>query len=622
MRTAFSIRQASGRLSLRSGFKLARSVSGPIGAGTNRRRWMMFWGLKNRNGKSPKRVAILAPSLALRPAKETHDWGCGDNQARRDAIDFASKMGIWGVWDLPNADSGPLDPSPFMPLLAGALNPVQVSVSPEDVPCLEAADIKQTVDPTLLFHLRRGLIKYPTVLLLKRMVLWKAFRRFQEECVRTGHQLAHEFEAFCSARRWVAPYGCYRTLAELFGDGDWKNWPSHLTTHASSCKWLDGHADRTEFRQTCQFWQFVQWLLHRQGVALKQYATERNVALIGMLSFATVGDRWLYPHLYLENWWGGAPPEPAFIGDEVTAKVGQVWGGDVPDWIKHEEEGFLWHRERTRGLMETSHCGVGDHFIGHARGPYAFPFKGSEAHRFVGMSLDEMAAEMFRTTARRVHPRYFPRQGDEGGDRDLNIADAKRRAAVCRDEVKAAGGFLWVGEGLGKRPDWLTKLMDDEGIPDIVVTKYHRKHDFGPYKGIDELPYLRVVTPATHDFPCPREHWEDLAAAVAACNHDAGVERGRYCEFIGLGGSTVPTSYTEDVRRAVLRTHLAAPCGLTLLGAGDPFGWKFKTHEVGRADAWAWLRRYDDPLTAHLDDPAAEEFKQMVRDSGRRSHDD
>ena len=79
----------------------------------------------------------------------------------------------------------------------------------------------------------------------------------------------------------------------------------------------------------------MQWIAHEQWRAVKNYAEEQGVALMGDIPFGVSyysADVFAHPELFRLDWSGGAPPEPYFKDDEFTQKWGQNWGIPLYDW--------------------------------------------------------------------------------------------------------------------------------------------------------------------------------------------------------------------------------------------------------------------------------------------------
>jgi 4-alpha-glucanotransferase len=581
----------------------------------------MFTGLKHPADRPPRRAGLIVPSLSLRPANSKEDYGIGDYIAALDTIDAEHELGIGVERGLPDTDPGPDDPSYFMGLIAGALNPMHVGMRVDMVPGLTQAGL-DSVDPMLLRSLRGDLINFKAVQQLKRSLMWQAYLRFCRDYIDTRDALAEEFHKFCSTWSWLGPYSLFRALVDWERNPKWRTWDEMLRNYESAKQWLGQHQDREEIMNICRFWQYYQWVLYRQVFQVGLYAATKNVLRVGMLSYFTIADPWAYPHLYLQGRWGGAPPEPAFIGSRRTQELGQFWDNAPYDFPAHAKEGFLWWHQRLSALMVGCHGVLFDHGIGLVRGQYAHPYPESEADGFVGLSREKAIAKVLAMTGRPDYARYFPLESDEGEEnRRLCVEQGRARLGAIRDAARKAGAQLVLVEDLGKKPEWMGEVMAELGLPGIIVTKYHRKENFGPFKPIEDVPYLSEATSATHDFPPQVEQYEDLVKAASQGDAGAQLELQRYFGFVGWRAEA-PASYTPELCHHHLWTHLRGPSGLTTFGIADVLRLRYKTHIVGQNDTWAWRRRIPKPLTGYLGTPEAKDFKQMVVDSGRSAKDE
>src|SRR5713226_1952896 len=116
----------------------------------------------------------------------------------------------------------------------------------------------------------------------------------------------------------------------------------------------------TEIRQVC----FAQFLLFRQGEALKQYARAKGLRLIGDLPFFVSRDSsdvWANPELFLldeqyrPRFIAGVPP------DYFSAQ-GQLWGDPVYNWDVLSRNGYRWCIDRCRALLAHVDVIRLDHF--------------------------------------------------------------------------------------------------------------------------------------------------------------------------------------------------------------------------------------------------------------------
>ena len=117
----------------------------------------------------------------------------------------------------------------------------------------------------------------------------------------------------------------------------WDQWPEEHATRESAREWLESASGRRagRFSSANQFFRYVQWVACDQWEAMKAYAEERGVALMGDIPFGVnlLQRGCLFaPGPFALDWSGGAPPEPYFKDDEFTQKWGQNWGIPLYRW--------------------------------------------------------------------------------------------------------------------------------------------------------------------------------------------------------------------------------------------------------------------------------------------------
>ncbi len=92
---------------------------------------------------------------------------------------------------------------------------------------------------------------------------------------------------------------------------------------------------QARFDERARFFRYVQWIAFDQWIAVKTYAEERGVALMGDIPFGVnyySADVYSRRDEFALDWSGGAPPEPYFKDDEFTQKWGQNWGIPLYRW--------------------------------------------------------------------------------------------------------------------------------------------------------------------------------------------------------------------------------------------------------------------------------------------------
>jgi 4-alpha-glucanotransferase len=176
------------------------------------------------------------------------------------------------------------------------------------------------------------------------------FPRLQSEFEQFRHREAH----------WLSDFALFMALKDVHGDRDYYCWPTPLV-------WRDSEAlatARQQYAHAIDRVSFEQFLALRQLEALKHYAHERGLRLMGDLPFFVSPDSadvWANPELFLldeqqhARFVGGVPPD-YFSAD------GQLWGNPVYDWEVLKRTGYRWWIDRLRALLAQADVLRLDHF--------------------------------------------------------------------------------------------------------------------------------------------------------------------------------------------------------------------------------------------------------------------
>jgi 4-alpha-glucanotransferase len=146
---------------------------------------------------------------------------------------------------------------------------------------------------------------------------------------------------------------------ELLGK-DWWDWPTELRTRdaaALDAKRASSTASIDEFCAT-------QFLFDKQWLAIKKYANDKGVALVGDMPIYVGGhsaDVWANQSLFLLN--GECKPSAvAGVPPDAFSEDGQLWGNPLYDWPAHEAEGYRWWAGRLGRALELHDEVRIDHF--------------------------------------------------------------------------------------------------------------------------------------------------------------------------------------------------------------------------------------------------------------------
>ncbi len=117
------------------------------------------------------------------------------------------------------------------------------------------------------------------------------------------------------------------------------------------------------------FWQFVQFEFSKQWNALKAYANEREVQIIGDIPLYVAydsADVWSQPNLFCldENL---TPTTVAGVPPDYFSETGQLWGNPIYRWEYHAQSGYAWWIHRINRALKTYDYVRIDHFRGFDR---------------------------------------------------------------------------------------------------------------------------------------------------------------------------------------------------------------------------------------------------------------
>lgn len=175
-----------------------------------------------------------------------------------------------------------------------------------------------------------------------------------------------EYAAFCSDKAWwLDDYALYSVLVEEYNDSRWfLVWPEELRKRDEAA--LAGvrkeKAEEIEIVRVLQYFFFSQWN------ALKEYANEHGVEIIGDIPIFVAPDSvdaWTNAKLLKldeecrQEASSGVPPD-------AFSATGQLWGNPLYRWEEHEKTGFAWWISRLRETLKMCDIVRIDHFRGFA----------------------------------------------------------------------------------------------------------------------------------------------------------------------------------------------------------------------------------------------------------------
>jgi 4-alpha-glucanotransferase len=509
-----------------------------------------------------KKIAgVLAPLFALRTE---NDLGIGDLEALRQFVDWAAEIGFKLVQLLPINEMGG-DHSPYNAISAVAIEPTTLHLTPGSPSDLTREDYDEVLSRFDLEKFRKGPVKYRRVREVKWALLEKAFQRFEQ-----NNDAAAPFENFCQTEApWLDYYAAFR--AQMEENGGSENWEQWRTTRP--------HSSGRE-----RFFKYVQWVAFYQWEAMRAYAEERGIALMGDIPFGVSlysADVYSHRDQFALDWSGGAPPEPYFKDDEFTQKWGQNWGIPLYRWDVMRSRNLDWWRWRVRGIRKIFHVFRIDHVLGFYR-IYAFPWRPSRNSEFLPLSQEEM-----RQRTGGSSPHFSPRDDSSRENCEMNRRDGEDYLRVVLEE---AGASRVVGEDLGTVPDYVRPSLQSLGIAGFKIPQWENYPDGRTIPGT-EYQQLSVATYATHDHKPVRALWEDAFEQSTPETEQARGDLAKIAAFAGISAPSETTDFDREFYPPIMEALFRCESWLALVMITDLLARKDRFNVPGTATSSNWSRR-------------------------------
>ncbi|MGN1000093.1 MAG: 4-alpha-glucanotransferase [Faecousia sp.] len=383
-------------------------------------------------------------------------------------------------------------------------------------------------------------------------VLRKAFERFTDD---------EALDAFCRENSgWLSDFALFMALKEKLNGAAWYTWEDDLKKRDPDAVWKA----RRELSREIRFYSFVQYLFHKQWEALRCYAHENGIRIIGDVPIYVPydsADVWSNPELFLldENLnpvdVAGCPPD-AFTAD------GQLWGNPLYRWDVLKQDGYSWWLRRLAAAGERYDVVRMDHFRGF-ESYWAVPYgdKTARGGKWVkGPGMD------FIATVKEKLPKVS-----------------------------------LIAEDLGFLTQEVLDLRDESGFPGMKVLEFafdsREPSDYLPHT----YPHNSVCYTGTHDNMTMRQ-WFDTASPEA-------VEYA--CEYMTL-------SEKEGLVWGVIRTAFSSVSDLCIIQMQDylDLGGEARMNFPGTQTSANWTWRADEGFTGSR---LAEKIYAMTKLYGRLS---
>ncbi len=172
-----------------------------------------------------------------------------------------------------------------------------------------------------------------------------------------------ELDAFCGENvSWLPDYALFMALKAKFRGLPWYQWEDPIKRREPDAIWNV----RQELKDEVRFHSFVQYLFYRQWEALRTYAHENGVQIIGDVPIYVPydsADVWSNPE-YFQLDEDFQPTEVAGVPPDAFTEDGQLWGNPLYRWDEMKKDGYLWWMNRLRAASRLYDVVRMDHFRG------------------------------------------------------------------------------------------------------------------------------------------------------------------------------------------------------------------------------------------------------------------
>lgn len=292
------------------------------------------------------------------------NYGIGSfGKAAYDFVDFLekSKVTIWQILPLNVTSFGD---SPYQSPSSLGLNYYFIDLDnliegdllrEDEVKSVDWFDTNNRVNYEKIFNNRLKLLKL-------------AFSRFNKK--------DNDFIGFLNTHKEFDDFALFMTIKELNGLKSWKQWDEKYRNYSLELE----KEVRKENKDTFLFYLWTQFEFLKQYNALKKYANEKGIQIMGDMPIYVAFDSaevWKYPDLFEldEN---HNPIRVAGCPPDCFSENGQLWGNPLYNWEYHKKTNYKWRNNRIKANLNLFDLLRIDHFRGFS-GYYAIPYKDTTA---------------------------------------------------------------------------------------------------------------------------------------------------------------------------------------------------------------------------------------------------
>ena len=292
-------------------------------------------------------------------------YGIGTmGQSARDFVDFLKKAGqkYWQI--LPVCPTSYGD-SPYQSFSTFAGNPYFI-----DLDELRKEGLLELEDYTNInWGSDATKVDYETIYKHRFRILKYAFYKFDKD--------NKAYIDFCKENEeWLNNYAEFMAVKDVNGGISWVEWKEGLKLRDPEVMYIVS----VLYEEDIEFWKFVQFKFFEQWNALRKYANDNGVEIIGDLPIYVAldsADVWCSPELFqLDK--DLVPTKVAGCPPDGFSATGQLWGNPLYRWDVMADDDYAWWVKRIGFACKIYNILRLDHFRGF-ESYYAIPYEDEDA---------------------------------------------------------------------------------------------------------------------------------------------------------------------------------------------------------------------------------------------------
>ena len=340
---------------------------------------------------------------------------------------------------------------------------------------------------------------------------------------------------FLRTSSWLRDYAVFMAIKDHQKGKPWTQWPHELRRHNSD----EVRRLAEECKDEVLFYERVQFFFFQQMKAMKKYANDSGIQIIGDLPFYIAADSidvWSHPEQFEMN----DRSEMTFVsgfGPDGAHPRGQKWGNPLFNWEHMRHDNYRWWIDRVAHLDSMCDMIRIDHFQGY-NAFFAIPANDEDATR--GHWRKGPGLDLFRQMEQRL------------------------------------GKLQIIVEDLGQLTPEFMAMVRESGYPGMKILQYaFDPNDPGSIYMPFQYDHNSVVYTGTHDN-------DTLMGWKNDKNQTARIKRA--AEYLGLNEK-------EGFTWGILRAAYGSVCDLAIVQMQDllELGSEARFNDPsGKSPAWTW----------------------------------